>query len=87
MALFAGKAVARKVFRGCGCAARTSFMLRRLSHAAGELLGRAFAADVHEVDLRLVEEEVIVQGGDPEAVFEGGSSRGLPRPGRARCRP
>jgi hypothetical protein len=39
-------------------------------YAGGELLWLAHAADVHEVDFRLVVEEVVVQGGDLQAVLE-----------------
>ena len=44
--------------------------------AGGQLLGLARAADVHEVDLRLVVEEVVVQAGHLQAVGEGGVHRG-----------
>src|SRR5215467_15742432 len=38
-----------------------------LLHAGGEGLGVAHTADMHEVDLGLIKEEVVVQSGDLEA--------------------
>ena len=39
-------------------------------YAAGQLLNAAFRHDVHEIDFRLVEEEMIVQGGDVDSILE-----------------
>ena len=44
-----------------------------LLHTCGECRRFAHAADVHEVDLRLVEEEVIVQRRHLETVVQGGT--------------
>ena len=43
-----------------------------LPHRRRKLLDAALARDVHEVDFRLIEEEMIVQGGDGQAVVERG---------------
>ena len=44
-------------------------------HAAGERAGLSHAADMHEVDFRLIEEEVIVQRGHFETGVECGAHR------------
>ena len=69
--LFAGSAARRSRSRGCGAffADRVRRVERGL-HALAERGDAALAADVHEEDVRLVEEEVVVERRHLEAVVE-----------------
>ena len=43
-----------------------------LPHRSGQFLDAAFTADVHEINLRLIEEEMVVQRGHAQPVVERG---------------
>ena len=53
------------------------YLVPNFANGCGQLLSRTFAADVHEIDLRLVVEKVVVQRSDGKAVVQRRAHHGI----------